>query len=170
MRVPIGAVAVVVMAMVCGRVGAEPSSRDQARELAGKGLDALDAGDYATAVAHLERAEKLFHAITHLLYMARAQDKLGKLALAHQLYMLVLAEKLTNYAPEVFRDAQKSAHAEVDALRRRIPTVNVSAPTGAKVVIDARPLPAEAIGKPYALSAGTHIVSAMGEDGRRVSR
>ncbi|MGC4065119.1 MAG: hypothetical protein QM784_10830 [Polyangiaceae bacterium] len=65
------------------------------------------------------RAEKLVHAPTHLLYIARSNVKLGYLVRAQEAYQQLIREQLGASAPQAFRDAQGAAERELAESRRR---------------------------------------------------
>ena len=51
-------------------------AKGEARQLGIEGVKAFEAGDWQGAVSRFQKAEELYHAPTHLLYIARAQVKL----------------------------------------------------------------------------------------------
>ena len=55
---------------------------------------------WAEAVDLFKRAESMVHAPTHLLYLARAQDKLGHLVEAHEAYLKIVKEPLPPNPPK----------------------------------------------------------------------
>ena len=122
------------------------AARDQARQLAEQGIADIDHGSAADGVALLEQAEAKFHAPTHLLYLARGYDKLGKPGLAAEAYERLIGETLPNYAPDAFRDAQRLGRDELPKLHAKLGRILVSL-KGAKVdvatiAVDGRaPLP-----------------------------
>lgn len=115
--------------LVCGGALAQ-SNTDRAREMGEKGVALYDEEKYAQALDLLIRAEELHHAPTLRLYIARCYDKLGRLREALAQYREILAEELPEDAPDQFRESREAAHAEVDLLIPRIPTVVVQ-PEGA---------------------------------------
>ena len=117
---------------------ATPADRDAARALAEQAFEKLQAKKYDAAIDLFTRAEERFHAPTHLLYIAQAQRKRGRLLDAAATYRKVLAEALPRDAPQPFRDAQEQARAELAPLVARTPKVRVEV-TGAdpsKAVIE----------------------------------
>jgi hypothetical protein len=137
-------------------------ARSAARALAEKGFELFEAGKFAEAFAHFQQAETRFHAPPHLNFMARAQEKLGKLTAARDLYQKVLDEKLANYAPDEFRQAQADARVEIEAVKKRIPTLQIMikgvAPETASVNLDGAALPAGAAQAPRQLDPGSHLI------------
>ncbi len=104
---------------------ATPADRDAARALAEQAFEKLQAKKYDAAIDLFTRAEERFHAPTHLLYIAQAQRKKGRLLDAAETYRKVLAEALPRDAPQPFRDAQDQARADLASLVARTPKVRV---------------------------------------------
>lgn len=138
-----------------------------ARSAATQGVKAYEAGDYAQAVDLFQRAESLVHAPPHLLYMARAHEKLGHLVTARELYNKIIRENLAPSAPQAFRDAQAAAEEEIRAVEPRLArlTVTVEAPPGvvATVTMDGKEVPAALLGVPRPVDPGEHVVEAKAE-------
>ena len=101
------------------------AAREEARILADQGMKHIQAGHYELAITAFREAEARFHALTILLELARAHDRLGQLLEARDVYRRIVAEQLANYAPPVFFEAQRTAAAELAALEPRIPTLQV---------------------------------------------
>jgi hypothetical protein len=143
---------------------AAQSPRDEARELAREGIELIGKGQHQEGLDKLRQAEAKFHAPTHLIYMARALTELNKPIEAHALYVDVLVEKVPNYAPDAFHEAQKTALGEARALEARIAAVRVTV-SGAEierttVTVDGTEVPVARLAHPIALEAGTHRVEA----------
>lgn len=138
-----------------------------ARSAATQGVKAYDAGDYAQAVDLFQRAESLVHAPPHLLYMARANEKLGRLVTARELYNKIIRENLPPSAPQAFRDAQAAAEEEIRAVEPRLArlTVSIAAPPGVVPVVtmDGKEVPAALLGVPRPVDPGEHLVEAKAE-------
>lgn len=107
------------------------SARDAARALAEEGLALIDGGQLEAGIDKLLRAEAMFHAPTHHLFLARAYAQLGKLGRAESHYRRLVDEALPNYAPDAFREAQELGRQELAVLGPRVPHVRVLV-TGAK--------------------------------------
>jgi len=141
--------------------------RATARDAANNGRAAFDAGKYEKAIDYLSRAEQLVHSPTHLLFMARAQVKLGRLVAAHETYLKITRETLASNAPKAFVAAQDSAEQEQEALDARLPSVTVTlqgattAPD-TTVQMDGTPLPTAMIGIPLPADPGEHVFKATG--------
>lgn len=141
--------------------------RATARDAANNGRAAFDAGKYEKAIDYLSRAEQLVHSPTHLLFMARAQAKLGRLVAAHETYLKITRETLAPNAPKAFVSAQDAAEQEQETLDARLPSVTVqlqgatTAPD-TTVQMDGTLLPAAMIGIPLPADPGEHVFKATG--------
>ena len=141
--------------------------RAAARDAANNGRVAFDAGKYEKAIDYLSRAEQLVHAPPHLLYLARAQAKLGRLVAAHETYLKINRETLAPNAPKAFVSAQAAAEQEQEALDDRLPSVTVAlqgATTAPDLVVqmDGNALPSAMIGIPLPADPGEHVFKASG--------
>lgn len=124
---------------------------------------------WADAIALFKRAETLLHAPPHLLYMARAYVKLGRLVEAREAYQRILHEELSASAPKAFVDAKAAASVEEKGLAARLATLTIvveEPPAGAKAIVVtmdgaevARPL----VGVAHPVDPGAHKVSAKAE-------
>jgi hypothetical protein len=143
---------------------ASPEERQAARALADKGLELFEAGRWAEALDRFQRAETVLHAPTHLLYMARAEARLGRLLAARKLYERLAGEALPASAPKAFVQARGEAESELSLLLEDIPTLHVEARHA-----DGRPVTVEVDGSaarqaPLALDPGTHTVVVRAAD------
>jgi hypothetical protein len=139
------------------------SDKATARELAKEGADALEKKDFARAADRFTRADKLFHAPTLVLGLARAQVGLGKLVAAQENYHSILREELPPHAPEAFVQAQADARKELVALTPQVPWVVLSVEgardlSQAKVKIGGDLVPPAALGVKRAIDPGEHTV------------
>ncbi len=105
--------------------GKAGTPKDQARDLFRDGAALVEDGKPADGLPKLLEAESLFHAPTHVLYIARAQASLNKLIDAQASYKKLAEEKLGPNASQGFKDAQATAKKELPELERRIPKVQV---------------------------------------------
>lgn len=140
--------------------------RATARDAANGGRAAFEAGQYEKAIDQFTRAEQLVHAPPHLLYLARAQAKLGKLVAAHETYLKITRETLKPNAPKAFSDAQGFAEQELAGVDARLPYVTVTlqgAPAdGVSIDMDGTLLPSAMIGIPLPTDPGQHVFKATG--------
>ena len=100
---------------------ASPADKATARELATEGITLYNEGDCVGAIDRLERAEQLYSAPVHLLYIARCQAKLGRLIEAAETYRIIKRMDLPAQAPSQFKAAQKDADRELDVVTAEIP-------------------------------------------------
>ncbi|HKO47452.1 MAG TPA: hypothetical protein VJV79_07005 [Polyangiaceae bacterium] len=147
-------------------LGQTDLERATAREAANSGRAAFEAGQYEKAIDQFTRAEQLVHAPPHLLFLARAQAKLGKLVAARETYLKIGRETLKPNAPKAFNDAQASAAQELPAVDARLPYVTVTlhgaTSEGVTVDMDGTTLPAAMIGLPLPTDPGRHVFKASG--------
>jgi hypothetical protein len=146
------------------------ADRAGARAAAEAGLAAYNIGRYSDALDLLRRAESLVHAPTHLLYMARASDRIGRLVQAHELYLKISSEPLAKDASRAFINAQQAARQEVVAIEGRLPylTINTDGalPSGSKIKLDQREIPSVLLGVPFPVDPGSHVVVAISASGQ----
>lgn len=133
-----------------------------ARALATSGIKLYRAGNYKDALDKLTRAEALYDAPIHLLYIARCQVKLGKVVEGAETYRKLGRVKLSSSAPKAFKDAQASGTEELTALEPTIPALRVevqpSDVNDMDVVIDGEHLPAAVVGIDRPADPGKHTV------------
>src|SRR5688572_16146702 len=96
-----------------------------ARKLAGEGIELYQAGKYGEALDKLERAEQLYDAPVHLLYIARTQAKLDKPVDAAETYRRLVRVKLEPDAPEAFTQAVDDAKKELPEVEAAVPTLRL---------------------------------------------
>ncbi len=142
---------------------ASDSPKDQARTLAQDGIKAFESGNHQQAIDLLSRAESLFHAPVHLLFMARAHAALGKLVEAKSLYQRVANEALGASPPPAWVTARDTAKQELDELDPRVPRiVVVVTPAGAPdlaITMNDVPLPSPG-GGTIEVDPGTYVFKA----------
>jgi hypothetical protein len=145
--------------------GESDTNRAAARATAESGLAAYNGGRYAEALDLLRRAESILHAPTHLIYMARAANKLRHLVQARELYLKLTRETLAADAPPAFREAQQEAQRELAAIETRLPYLTIKAdqppPAGTKIKLDDHEIPEALIGVPFPVDPGEHVVVAV---------
>ncbi len=157
-----------------GMVVVQPSAwaqtdddRAGARVAATEGVKAINEKRWADAADLFSRAESLVHSPVHLLYLARAQEKLGKLVKARENYNRIIREKYGADSPDAFRQAQTSAQQEVGGLDARLAAVTVKL-DGEKgtvtVTMDGEKVPPALLGLPLPVDPGSHTFVAAGTD------
>jgi hypothetical protein len=147
-------------------LGQTDLERAAAREAADTGRAQFDAGRYAEAIDSFSRAQQLVAAPPHLLYLARAQAKLGKLVEAHENYLKITRETLPPKSPKAFLEAESAAERELEAVEARLPSVTIAvqgAPaTDVSVQMDGTTLSSAMVGIPLPVDPGQHVFAARG--------
>ena len=143
-----------------------------ARSLATEGIELYNEGRYVDALDRLQRAQSLFDAPMHLLYIARAQVKLGQLVEASETYRRLIRVELSQETPSAVREAVESADSELDGVEARVSALRIeivppNAP-GLIVTIDDKPISPAAIGVDRPMNPGRHRIEASVPDGRHV--
>jgi hypothetical protein len=127
-------------------------------------LRAYEEGRWAEGVDRFQRAEALVHAPPHLLYIARASAKLGKLVQANEAYTKIVREELAAGAPKAFADARKEAIEEQAALAPRLARLTIvvkgAAARGATLTLDGVPVPQALVGVAQPADPGKHVLEA----------
>lgn len=153
--------AAVLLAPVPARA-VSAADKATARDLAVAGIKLYRAGKYKDALDRLTRAEALFNAPIHLLYIARCQVKLGKVVEGAETYRRLGRVHLTANAPTAFKDAQASGGKELTALVPKIPMLRVEVTpanvSNMDVVIDGEHLPPAIVGVDRPADPGKHTV------------
>jgi hypothetical protein len=159
-------VAVALMLMLPLGVAHAQSDEDKAaaRSLWSQASDALTAGKFEETVDLASRAEALVHAPTHLLLIARAQVKLGRLVAAKETYLKIVREDLAASAPAAFKNAQQQAKDDLAAVEPRIASIKVQLEGAAgrkvPVKIDGQPMADALVGVHRPIDPGKHAVTA----------
>jgi hypothetical protein len=141
--------------------------RSGARAAATAGAQAFMAHKWAESIDMFTRAESLIHSPVHLLYMARAYEKLGALVKARESYIKIQNEELPAGAPQPLRQAKADAEKELEALEPRVPYVSVvvqgAGPKPVTVTMDGIQVPAALLGVPRPVDPGEHKFEALAE-------
>jgi hypothetical protein len=142
----------------------DASTRMAARELALSGAEAFDRQDYATALDRFQRAESLFKVPSIAVMVARCLARTGRVVESVDKYEETLRMPLDAAAPEAFQRAVADATAEVEAVRARVPRLELhmpaDAPPEARVLLDDKAVPAALLGVPIPLNPGPHHLTA----------
>jgi len=139
--------------------------RATARALGQDGQQALDSKDYPKAEDRYRRADKLVHAPTLMIGLARALAGEGKYVEAQETYNRMIREGVAPGGPEVFKRAIEDAKKEVEAVAPKVAgvTITVKTATGGdvgdpKVVLDERPVNTASLGVRRAIDPGSHVL------------
>lgn len=142
--------------------------RAAARSMATNGSAAFNEGRYKDAIDLFTRAEALVHAPPHLLYLARSEEKLGRLVASREAYLKIVKETLPAGAPQAFRDAQVAADQELRQVEPRIASLQVSVEgaQGAQdlaVVVNGQPIASVLVGVPRPVDPGEYQIEATAQ-------
>jgi hypothetical protein len=141
------------------------ADRATARTLGQDGQQALDAKDYRTAEDRFRRADKLVHAPTLELGLARALAGVGKFVESQETYNRMVREGLPPGAPDVFKRAVDDARKEVDGVATKVGavTITVKSANGTEipdpiVSLDGLPINSASLGIRRAIDPGNHVL------------
>jgi hypothetical protein len=144
------------------------SDRATARALGQEGEQALEARDFKTAEDRFRRADRLVHAPTLELGLARALAANGKYVESQETYNRIIREGVAPGAPEAFRKALEDAKREVDTVAPKVSgvTITVQAAGGgdvssAKITIDDQPMNTASLGVRRLIDPGAHVLRVM---------
>jgi hypothetical protein len=160
---------VLVAALLSSPLSAFAQSDEQraaARELATSGLDAFKAGKYDQALESFTKAESLYHALPHLLFIARSHAKLGQYVKAREAYLKVIKEVLPANAPQAARDAQSNASSEIANIEPKIGHVTIGVAGKEQlrdlvVTLDGTAISGVLIGSPMPIDPGEHVIEGV---------
>jgi hypothetical protein len=143
------------------------ANKATARTAATEGIQLYRAQRFAEALDKMQRAQALFDAPVHLLYIARCQAELGQLIVAAETYRTLAKTQLAPDAPAAFTRAVEDGATELAALEPRIPSLVVRVvPTDAPNLsfsVDGQSVPAAAIGIKRLINPGHHSLSVSAE-------
>ncbi len=135
-----------------------------ARRLAQDAIVAYRAERYEEALDKAQRAQALYDAPVHLLYMARALVKLGRLVEAAETYRTLGRLQLPANAPAPFREAIETAPVELAAFEAKIPLLRIEvSPAGApglELWLDGQPVSSALLGVERPVDPGEHRIKA----------
>jgi hypothetical protein len=163
----VGTVSIIIA--IAAHVGAtEPaddSTNNAARDLAQRGKEAYERGDYAAARDLYGRAYALVPAPTLALREARALVQQGLWVQAAEAYVRAAHAPLDAESPEAFNRAVEEANGELAQLRPRIPQLNlvIRGAEGRPVAVsmDGEPYPAALWGVERPVNPGRHEIVAF---------
>lgn len=135
-----------------------------ARKLATAGIKLFQESKFDEALDKLKRAQALYDAPVHLLYIARCQVQLGKLVEGAESYRKLVRTELEPKAPDVFKAAVADGDQELTQLEPRIPalTINVepSSVQGLQIKLDGEPISVAVLGVERPANPGERVVVA----------
>lgn len=134
--------------------------RAAARAAAGQGADAFDGGRWQEAVDLFTRAEAIVHSPIHLLYLGRAQLKLGQWVKAYENFNRIKREGAPANAPAAVKKAVDDASKELTQLEPQLPQVAAkvkNATADVEVQMDGTTIPPLLVGLMRPVDPGQHV-------------
>jgi hypothetical protein len=109
---------------VAPRTAHAQSAADKAtaRGLAREAIELYKAGKFADSLDKMQRAEELYDAPVHLIYIARCQDKLGLVVEATETYRRLVRLQLADNDPDPFKQAVADAKKELPLVEPKLPS------------------------------------------------
>jgi hypothetical protein len=152
-----------------GAQGVDDATRSAARNLGTAGVEAYQAGNFATAHDKLEKAYGALHAPSLGLWSARALVAVGHLVEAGERYREVTRLSVSGGDQAIQKQARADAETELGALSSRIPSVVIGLvgadPTEVQVTIDGTAVAAALLGESRPVNPGKHhVVGKRGGD------
>jgi hypothetical protein len=139
-------------------------SKSKARDLFKAGAKAIEQGKHAEGLPMVEEAEALFHAPTHLLWIARGKVGMNQLLDARDTYKKLIDEQLPASASDAFKEAQATASTELSTLDKRIPKLIVRPrpenAAGLEVKMNGDALAPDRLGVPFDVAPGSFTFQA----------
>jgi len=156
--------AVALAMMARPAFGQSAADKATARQLATQGIQYYQQGKHADALDLLQRAEQLYDAPVHLIYIARTQAALGKVVDASETYRRLVRTDLPAGAPQAFKDAVTDAQKELQQLEPKIPSLRIDVvPADAKglqLKVDGEVVSSVIVGINRPTNPGKHTVEA----------
>jgi hypothetical protein len=163
--VPILSFGVGMMLLESPALAQSDAERAAARAAAQQGMKAYETGDWSASVEYFRKAQSLVDAPTHLLYIARSEEKLGHLVEAHEAYMKLDKLVLPAGTPDAFQKAQQSGREALPAIESRLPYVTIHVKGSGRpsaIRIDGHDMPATFLDIAVPIDPGTHRIQAVG--------
>jgi len=143
----------------------DDAARAKARALGYAGVEAYEAGDYATASAKLEESYQLLPVPSLGLWSARALVERGRWVEAEERYRVVTASSLAANDPPVQQQAKDDAQRERGELLRRIPSLKIrvtgAEPSDVTVSVDGAVRAPSELATALLVNPGRHEISGV---------
>lgn len=140
------------------------ADKGTARTLAREGIDLFKAGKFAEALDKMQRAEELYDAPVHLIYIARCQDKLGLFVEATETYRRLVRVQLADNDPDAFKQAVADAKKELPLVEPKLANVKILVEPanveGLKLEIDGTKVSSAVVGVDRPANPGTRKITA----------
>ncbi|EYF01793.1 hypothetical protein [Chondromyces apiculatus] len=156
--------AVAVTVLSASAQAAEPTAedRERARALLLEGREKLKAGDGEVAVRYFQAAHAIMGVPTTGLDLAKGLVALGRLMEARAVALGVTKIPPTPDETMAFTRARRAAAELAEELANQIPAlvITVKQPAGVQVqvLVDGKAVPAEALGLPWKVNPGKHLL------------
>ncbi|MBK9000249.1 MAG: hypothetical protein IPM35_31410 [Myxococcales bacterium] len=135
-----------------------------ARQLATEGIELFKAGKIPEALDKLQRAQQLYDAPVHLIYIARSHAQLGQFVEAAEAYRRLVRTQLPDNAPAVFKDAVADAKKELPDVDPKIASLRIDVEPkgvqGLELKIDDAPVSSAALGVDRPVNPGSRKITA----------
>ncbi len=135
-----------------------------ARNLATAGIKLYQQQKFEEALDKLKRAQEMYDAPVHLLYMARCYVKLNKLVEGAESYRKLVRTELDANSPDVFQTAVSDGEKELAEVEPRIPTLTINVTPsdvpGLRIVLDGETVSAAVVGVERPVNPGERTVMA----------
>lgn len=154
---------VVGLAVTSPAFGQSAADKATARRLATEGIELHNQGKYSEALDRLQRAQALYDAPVHLLYIARAQAKLGLLVEASETYRRLARVELDASAPAIFRESVQAGKREAPEVEAKIGALRIEVTPNVrdlKLSIDGQEVSSAIVGVERPANPGRHVVVA----------
>lgn len=151
---------------VAPRTAHAQSAADKAtaRGLAREAIDLYKAGKFADSLDKMQRAEELYDAPVHLIYIARCQDRLGLVVEATETYRRLVRLQLGDNEPDAFKQAVADAKKELPLVEPKLASVKILVEPanieGLKLEIDGTKVSAAVVGVDRPANPGTRKITA----------
>jgi hypothetical protein len=136
-------------------------SRERARALGRRGLEAYDRQAFAEAIEAFRQSLSLFDFPTLRLYLARSLERTGRVVEATQTYRALLASPVAPDEGSIGADARRAAQLEVGAVAARRATLTLvarSEPLDAIVEVNGERWADDRIGQPQFVDPGDYAI------------
>jgi hypothetical protein len=154
----------VVVATPGVAVAQSAADKATARTLAREGIDLFKAAKYADSLDKMQRAQELYDAPVHLVYIARCQDKLGLVVESTETYRRLVRLTLDDNAPEAFKQAVADAKKELPEVEPKVARVKILVEPanveGLQLEIDGVKVSAAVVGVDRPANPGARKISA----------
>lgn len=135
-----------------------------ARQLATEGIELFKAGKIPEALDKLQRAQQLYDAPVHLIYIARSHAQLGQFVEAAEAYRKLVRTQLPDNAPAVFKDAVADAKKELPDVEPKIASLRIDVEPkgvqGLELKIDDAAVSSAALGVDRPVNPGSRKITA----------